>query len=179
METTTETARPAAAPSHAPHASCTEDVLLWHALYQLEASYWREVDVNGGGNAHTYYVPDGVMVAGHNRFCGSGEIRRFYEWRQRQASMAVSGAMVTRHLINNLHVVACGDRAAKVFGVISLYASARRAPAPQSKPPILMADLFNECVKDDDDRWLYRSHTLQPVFLSHESPLSMAFHMAR
>src|SRR6266850_608289 len=43
---------------------------LWYALYSLEIAYWHDVDRNGGRNAHEFYVPDGVMVVGHNRFEG-------------------------------------------------------------------------------------------------------------
>src|SRR5215471_14747956 len=61
------------------------DFDLWHALYRLEARYWHEVDCNGGHRAHEYYLPDGVMVVGHNRFQGREKIREFYAWRERHA----------------------------------------------------------------------------------------------
>ena len=43
-----------------------DQLLLWHALYQLEARYWHEVDCNGGRDAHQFYLSDGLMVVGHN-----------------------------------------------------------------------------------------------------------------
>jgi hypothetical protein len=58
--------------------------LLWHALHDLEARYWHDVDFNCGRNAHEFYRPDGLMVVGHNRFEGRDKIRGFYQWRERQ-----------------------------------------------------------------------------------------------
>lgn len=151
-----------------------DDVDLWHALYRLEARYWHEVDCNGGHRAHEYYLPDGVMVVGHNRFQGRDKIREFYAWRERQATTAISSVKTTRHLINNLIVDATTEGRARVLGVVSFYGSAARPPAQQSKPPMLIADLINECVLDPDHGWQFKSHLLQPVFMSHEAPPSIA-----
>ena len=90
-----------------------EEVMLWHALYQLETRYWHEVDANGGRNAHEFYLPDGLMVVGHNRFQGRDKIKEFYTWRERQAVTAISSVKTTRHLINNLFVESSGDSAAR------------------------------------------------------------------
>jgi hypothetical protein len=150
-----------------------EEADLWHALYCLEARYWHEVDSNRGRNAHEFYVPDGLMVVGHNRFQGRDKIKEFYEWRQRMATTSISST-TTRHLINNLFVEPRDDGRAKVLGIVSFYSAAVRAPAPQCKPPTLVADLVNECVLDGDSRWQFKSHTLQPVFMGHEAPLSIA-----
>ena len=156
-----------------------DDVDLWHALYRLEARYWHEVDCNGGHRAHEYYLPDGVMVVGHNRFQGRDKIREFYAWRERQATTAISSVKTTRHLINNLLVESSGARRAKVLGIISFYGAAVRAPAPQSKPPMLIADLIAECVLGEDQGWQFQSHMLQPVFMSHEAPPSLAIDARR
>ena len=43
-----------------------EEVMLWHALYQLETRYWHEVDANGGRNAPEFFFPDGPMGGGDN-----------------------------------------------------------------------------------------------------------------
>jgi hypothetical protein len=152
---------------------------LWHALYQLEARYWHDVDCNGGRNAHEFYLPDGVMVVGHNCFQGREKIREFYGWRQRQAATAISSVKTTRHLINNLLVESNDERSAKVLGIVSFYGAAVRPPAHQSKPPMLIADLINECVLDEHDRWHFKSHTLAPVFMSHEAPPSIAIDTRR
>jgi hypothetical protein len=156
-----------------------DELNLWHALYYLEAKYWYEVDCNGGRRAHEYYLPDGVMVVGHNRFEGREKIRGFYAWRERQAITAISSVKTTRHLINNLFVESSDARRAKVLGIVSFYGAAVRPPAPQSKPPMLIADLINECVLDADNGWQFKSHTLHPVFMSHEAPASIAIDTRR
>lgn len=156
-----------------------DPVGLWHALYQLEASYWHDVDCNGGRSAHEFYPPDGVLVVGHNRFQGREKIREFYAWRERQAATAISSVKTTRHLISNLFIESSAGRSVKVLGIVSFYGAAVRPPAPQSKPPMLIADLVNECVLGDDGCWLYQSHTLQPVFMSHEAPPSIAIDTRR
>jgi hypothetical protein len=154
--------------------STHERLLLWHALYDLEVRYWHDVDFNSGRNAHEFYRPDGVMVVGHNRFVGRDKIREFYQWRERQTVHAVSSIKTMRHLISNLRVEAGDQHRATVLGVISFYGAAARPPVAQSRPPMLIADLINECVADEDGRWLYQSHTLRPVFMSDDAPLSMA-----
>ena len=42
-------------------AAVSHDLVLWHALYDLEVRYWHEVDGNGGANAHSFYTTDGVF----------------------------------------------------------------------------------------------------------------------
>ena len=151
---------------------------LWHALYSLEARYWHDVDCNGGRNAHEFYLPDGLMVVGHNRFQGREKIREFYGWRERQAATSISSIKTTRHLINNLFVESSDGGRAKVLGIVSFYGAVARAPATQSKPPMLIADLVNECVLDESG-WRFKSHTLRPVFMSHEVPPSIAIDTQR
>ncbi len=85
----------------------------------------------------------------------------------------------TRHLVNNLFVESSGDSGARVLGIVSFYGAVVRPPAPQSKPPMLIADLVNDCVLDPDKGWQFKSHTLQPVFMSHEAPPSIAIDTRR
>ncbi|HEY7664877.1 MAG TPA: hypothetical protein VH934_17305 [Xanthobacteraceae bacterium] len=156
-----------------------DHVALWHALYELEARYWHDVDCYGGRSAHEFYLTDGVLQVGHNRFQGREKIREFYAWRERQAATAISSVKTTRHLISNLFIESSEARSAKAVGIVSFYGAAVRPPAAQSKPPMLIADLVNECVLGDDGGWLYRSHTLQPIFMSHEAPPSIAIDTRR
>jgi SnoaL-like domain len=155
------------------------EFLLWHAIQDLEARYWHDVDFNAGRNAHQFFLPDGLMVVGHNRFQGREKIREFYQWRERQAATAISSVKTTRHLISNLIVESSGDRSARVLGIVSFYGATVRPPAPQSKPPMLVADLVNECVLDGDNGWQFKSHALQPVFVGHDSPASLAIDTRR
>ena len=156
-----------------------DEFRLWYALYNLEARYWHDVDFNGGRNAHQFYLPDGLMVVGHNRFQGREKIREFYEWRERQAATTISSVKTMRHLINNLLIESSDERRAKVVGIVSFYGANVRPPAAQSKPPMMIADLVNECVLDDDDRWHFKWHSLQPVFIGREAPPSIAIDARR
>jgi hypothetical protein len=49
-------------------ANTHDELLLWHALHRLEATYWYDVDFNEGHTAHEFLTPDGVKMVGHNRF---------------------------------------------------------------------------------------------------------------
>src|SRR5580704_16364063 len=85
-------------------ASPDADLVLWHALYSLEARYWHDVDLNGGGNAHSFYTADGLFAVGDNEFRGREQIRQFYAWRAQRGLATVRSLRTTRHLISNLWV---------------------------------------------------------------------------
>jgi hypothetical protein len=157
-----------------------DELLLWHALHRLEVTYWYDVDFNEGRTAHEFFTPDGVKVVGHNRFEGREEIREFYEWRARQSGgkavrhLGINGTKAVRHLITNLYVASTSERCATVLGIVSFYGGVTYPSKRQSNPPILVADLITECVLSKDNAWLFKSHTLRPVFMSNETtPPSM------
>jgi hypothetical protein len=156
-----------------------EDFSLWHALYQLEARYWHEVDFNGGQEAHEFFTPDGVMVVGDNEFRGREKIKEFYAWRARQTASSVRTAKTMRHLINNLYVESSSENAATAIGIITFYGGSPFPAARQTKPPMLIADLANRCMLGDDGAWRFQSHALKPVFMSPDVPLSIAIDMHR
>ncbi len=160
-------------------AAVSDDLVLWHALYDLEVRYWYEVDCNGGANAHEFYTPDAVFAVGDNEFRGSERIREFYAWRGRRGAETVRSLRTTRHLIGNFWVEAAGEQEVKAFGVISFYDGSGRAPVPESNPPVLIADLLNICVRDEEGAWRFKSHRLRPVFMGAEVPLSMAVDLTR
>jgi hypothetical protein len=153
-----------------------DELFLWHALHRLEVTYWYDVDFNDGRGAHELFIPDGVKTVGHNRFEGREEIREFYKWRARKGVryLGISGTKAVRHLISNLYVASSGEGCATVLGIVSFYGGVSYPSKRQSSPPMLVADLINECVLSKDNAWLYKSHTLRPVFLSNETtPPSM------
>jgi hypothetical protein len=160
-------------------AAVSDDLVLCHALYGLEVRYWHEVDSNQGTNAHAFYSADGVFAVGENEFRGSERIREFYAWRGRRGMETVRSLRTTRHLISNFWVEAAGDREAKAFGVISFHDGPGRAPVRETNPPILIADLFNICLRDEDGAWRFKSHRLRPVFMGAEVPLSLAVDLTR
>src|SRR6201988_2779561 len=156
-----------------------DELLLWHALHRLEVTYWYDVDVNEGRSAHEFFTPDGVKMVGHNRFEGREQIRAFYEWRACQSGteavrqLGISGLRAVRHLITNLYVASSSERCATVLGIVSFYGGVTYPSKRQSYPPMLVADLINECVLSNDNAWRFKSHTLRPVFMSNATPLSM------
>jgi hypothetical protein len=160
-------------------ASPDADLVLWHALYSLEARYWHDVDLNGGGNAHSFYTADGLFAVGDNEFRGREQIRQFYAWRAQRGLATVRSLRTTRHLISNLWVERASVGEAKAFGVISFYEASGRPPVKESPPPILVADLVNVCALDEDGAWRFKSHLLRPVFMGADVPLSLAVNLTR
>ena len=134
------------------------------------------VDFNDGRTAHEFFTPDGVKIVGINRFEGREQIRAFYEWRARQngvtaeRQLGISGLRAVRHLITNLYVASSSERCATVMGIVTFYGGKSKL---QSNPP-MVADLITECVLNEDNVWRFKSHTLRPIFMSHEMPPSMA-----
>ena len=61
-----------------------------------------------------------------------------------------------------------------MLGIVSFYGAIARAPAMQSKPPMLIADLSADCVLGEDGAWRYRSHVLHPVCVGRDIPLSIS-----
>jgi hypothetical protein len=159
--------------------SAEADLVLWHALYGLETRYWHDVDYNDGGNAHDFYLPDGVFAVGDNEFRGREQIRQFYAWRGQRGLATVRSLRTTRHLISNLWVESVNGREAKAFGVISFHEAPGRPPIKESRAPILVADIVNVCALDEDDEWRFKSHVLRPVFMGDDVPLSLAVDLTR
>ena len=152
---------------------------LWYALYHLETGYWREVDCNQGHDAHAFYVPGGVFAVGDNLFEGQDKIREFYVWRGQRGTSTVRSLRTTRHLISNFDVEAGDHGHARAVGVVSFFDVPGRPPVMESRPPILVADLINDCVLCDDDAWRFQRHVLRPVFMGDDVPLSIAVDLRR
>ncbi len=156
-----------------------DELLLWHALHRLQVTYWYDVDFNDGRNAHEFFTPDGVKIVGHNRFEGREEIRAFYKWRARQigatalGNLWTSGVKAVRHTITNLYVASSSERCATVLGMVIFHGGLTYPSKRQSNPPMMVADLINECVLNNDNVWLFKSHTLRPVFMSDATPPSI------
>jgi SnoaL-like domain len=148
--------------------SDTSDAGLWYALNRLKTNYWWDVDLNGGRNAHEFYLPDGLYVVGQNRFAGHDQIRAFYTWRTRR------GSTTSRHLINNLQVFATDDHHAGFMAALSLFRANGPAPVRRAPSPCLIADVIGECVRGEDGTWRFRSHVVRPVFLGSDHPLSLS-----
>lgn len=136
---------------------------LWHLLHSLEVRHWYDVNHNDGKTAHELYTEQGVLAVGGKQHRGSRAIREFYE------SRAKRGVRTARHLVTNFQILAGdGDLYMKAMGIISLYAG-DKLPMLDSKPAVLMADLFNEYVCESDGVWRYRLHILRPIFLGDDA----------
>jgi hypothetical protein len=137
--------------------------LVMSGLVALETSYWYEVDHNWGRNAADMYVADGTFTIGEQTMNGHEEIRAFYRWREGR------GARVARHVVSNFHLLAAEGDVARFVCILCLYA-ADGVPILESKPPIMIADIVNECVLDRDACWRFRSHELRPLFMGGTPP---------
>jgi hypothetical protein len=87
--------------------------------------------------------------------------------------LAISGVKAVRHMITNLYVASSSERCATVQGIVSFHGGVTYPSKRQSTPPMMVADLINECVLSEDNAWRFKSHTLQPVFMSNDAPASM------
>lgn len=146
----------------------TDDPALWYALNRLIANYWADVDDNGGGHAHEFYLPDALYAVGGNRFEGEEKIRAFYDRRRQRGNTA------TRHLIANLRVFRDDARRARMSGMMSLYRADGRPPILQAKPAALIADFEAQCVLGDEEMWRFQSHVLRPIFVGGDLPFSVS-----
>lgn len=146
----------------------TDDAALWYALYRHATNYWYEVDFDGGGRAHEYYLPDGLFAVGDNRFEGHEKIRAYYTWRQRR------GYVTSRHLLNNLQVLPVDEHHVRQIGVLSLYRADGRPPFQGERPPMLIADITADCVLGEDNLRRYQSHVLRPLFVGRDIPQSIS-----
>ena len=143
-----------------------DDPALWCALNCLLASYWAEVDENGGLRAHEFYAPDGVYAIGNSRFEGRDKIEAFYARRRH-------GAAMTRHLLSNLRAVGDDGAQARMLGMMSLYRADGRSPFQGARPPAMIADFEARCVRGDDRQWRFQSHVLRPFIVGNDLPASI------
>jgi hypothetical protein len=144
------------------------EMAISYLLARLETEYWYDVDANWGGNAHEFYVEDGIfdMGMGSKPHVGRAAVQHFYAWRKSR------GARAARHVVTNFQVRVKNPREATSLCIMSLYA-ADGEPILPSKPPIMIADVVNECRRGEDDAWRFVSRTLKPVFTGGEAPTIM------
>src|SRR5262245_46814244 len=143
-----------------------DDVVLWCALNELLANYWAEVDVNGGTEAHEFYLPEGVYVIGNNRFEGKEQIKAFYARRR-------YGSVVTRHLLCNLRAFRDAEGHGRMLGLMSLYRADGKSPFQGARPPAMIADFETQCVLDDSRGWRFQSHLVRPFIVGNDMPASI------
>ena len=151
----------------------TDDLALWYALNRLMINYWADVDLDGGIQAHEFYLPEALYVVGHNRFEGADKIRAFYAQRRQR------GSTTTRHLVDNLRVFQNDAGRASTVGVMSLYRADGRPPFQWTRPPAMIADFEAQCVLGADRLWRFQSHILRPIFIGSDLPASISINPQR
>jgi len=144
-----------------------DDVALWCALNQMVATYWADVDENGGEMAHQFYLRDGLYVVGNNRFEGQEQIQAFYARRR-------YGTVKTRHIVSNIRVRGEDGGGAEVQGLMTLYRADGKSPFQGARPPAMIADFDAACVIGEDKRWRFRLHVLRPFIVGSDLPASIA-----
>jgi hypothetical protein len=131
----------------------------------MTADYWNDVDCNWGATAHEFFTEDGVFHVDDHEFKGRAGVRDFYGWRKGR------GARVARHLVNNLQIDVRDDHHANTTWVLCLYAADGEAPLP-SRPPIMIADVHEQCVREADGFWRYKHRRMKAVFVG-DTPVTV------
>jgi hypothetical protein len=151
----------------------TDDPALWYALNRLIVNYWADVDDNGGGHAHEFYVPEALYTVGDNCFEGAEKIRAFYARRRQH------GTISTRHLIGNIRVFREDERQARAVGVMTLYRADGPPPIERMRPPSMIADFEARCALGDERVWRMQSHVIRPIFVGSDRPASISINPDR
>jgi SnoaL-like domain len=146
--------------------SDSEYLALWCALNRLMADYWADVDEHGGREAHEFYLPDGLLAIGSNRFEGKAKIAAFYDRRRH-------GTALTRHVISNLRVIADDGPRSRATGLMSLYRADGKSPFQGARPPAMIADFEAHCLRGDEGEWRFQSHVLRPFIVGNDLPASI------
>jgi len=134
-----------------------EKLQIVRAIEELMIDFWYEVDVNQGANAHHYFTEDCTYTTSITTRRGRDAIERFYDAREAR------GDRVSRHLVSNHRITIHDRNRASAVWVLSLFAADGK-PILLSKPPIMMADVRDDLVCGDDQRWLYKSRVITPLF---------------
>jgi hypothetical protein len=129
-------------------------------LRQNAVDYWYRVDYAGGAGVSEMFVENGVFHAGPGEpLVGRAAIEAFYAWRRER------GERTSRHVIANFHAEFTAAKAARTCCVMLLYAA--DGPPPHSgTQPAMIADMLDECVRDDDGVWRYAKRDFRPLWMS-------------
>lgn len=134
-----------------------ERLVIRQEIEARAVDYWYEVDMNDGAKAHEYFTEDGVFTSSVKTHRGRAAIQAFYTSRKAR------GPRVSRHVMSNFRVAVQDRDHASAQWVLSLYAADGEAVLP-SKPPIMLADVSEELVRERDGAWRYRSRIIKAAF---------------
>ena len=134
-------------------------VLRLNAELSLQlAEYWHEIDVNGGGAAHTYYVEDAEFHGPIHSYYGREKIQAFYDWRQ------ANGPRLSVHSFTNFRARFTGPDTAETTCFMMLYAQNGVKPLPSKVPTTL--SLCTDRYRRVGDRWLCAYKRFEHLFES-------------
>ena len=129
-------------------------------LHQNAIDYWFRVDHEGGAAVSEMFVADGVFHAGPgDPLVGREAIEAFYAWRRGR------GERTSRHIVTNFHVAFDGDRLARTCCVMLLYGTDGKPPHAGTGAA-MVADMIDDCVKQDDGVWRYAKRDFVPLYMA-------------
>jgi hypothetical protein len=133
-------------------------------LQQNAIDYWHVVDTTGGAGVSAMFVEDGIFHAGPGQpLVGRAAIEAFYGWRQDR------GARTSRHLITNFRADFTDDTHASTRCVMQVFAADGK-PVHPTRPPILVADQIDTCIRGADGVWRYVERDFKVLFMGGEAP---------
>jgi hypothetical protein len=142
-------------------------------LQQNAIDYWHQVDLTGGAGVSARFTEDGIFHAGPGQpLVGRAAIEGFYSWRVDR------GARTSRHLISNFRAEFTDDTHATTYCVMQVFAADGK-PVHPSRPPILVADQIDHCLKGSDGRWRYLERDFTVLFMGGEAPTIAPDDLAR
>lgn len=135
----------------------TQQISLRYELEALTIDFWYEVDINGGGQAASYYLDDAVFESSVREYRGRAAIEAFYLRRRER------GARISLHVVNNFRIEVESDSRVRCQYILSLFAADGKPVLP-SKPAIMLALVEEVVHKQDDGSWRYESRRVRPQF---------------
>ena len=119
--------------------------------------YWWDVDRNNAKNALDFYTPDCVYQMVDHRMEGHAPIKAYYDYRDAR------GARLVRHVVSNLRAHVQGREQASLDGTMCVYA-ADGVPVLPSTPPIMVADIEGDFVREGDGPWRFKRFQIKALF---------------
>ena len=90
---------------------------------------------------------------------GHAAIQAYY------ASRRARGPRVARHVVSNVRVTHAGKDEVRCNSIVLLFA-ADGVPVLPTAPPILIADVIDDCQRQRDGEWRFRSRHIDTIFKS-------------
>ena len=118
----------------------------------------RGVDRSGArGALSTFYTVDCVYLMCDHRMEGHAAIKSYYDYRDSR------GPRLVRHVITNMRSHIGASNQVSLDGTLCVYA-ADGVPVLPSAPPIMVADIECQFVREADGKWRFRLHQIIPLF---------------